>query len=99
MRNTGKELLADADRMRHNKFTQPNYRIGKKSAYSKLVKYADSLTKLSTFHDDDLDGSTKGFVAFAGTLYETTDQAHVGTPRAYFFMARSITSKSASLGK
>ena len=32
-------------------------RIGKKSAYSKLVKCADSLTKLSTFHDDDLHGS------------------------------------------
>ena len=32
-------------------------RTGKKSAYFKLVKYADSLTNLSSFHDDDLDGS------------------------------------------
>ena len=37
--------------------TRPINRIGKKSAYSELVKYADSLTKLSNFHDNDLDGS------------------------------------------
>ena len=44
-------------------------RIGKKSAYSKLIKYADSLRKLSSFHDDDLDGSVAAARKFVLLLY------------------------------
>ena len=52
--------------MRHNKTTQPNR---ENSAYSKLVKYADSLTKLSNFHDNDLGGSVAATRKFVLLLY------------------------------
>ena len=43
--------------------------------------------------------TANGFAAFAGSLYETSDQAH-NKPRVDpFFVARSFTLKSASLGK
>ena len=41
----------------------------KKSVYFKLLKYANSLTKLSNFHDDDLDGSVAAARKFVLLLY------------------------------
>jgi len=74
-------------------------RIGKKSAYSKLVKYADrpSLTKLSYFHNNDLDGSVAAARKFVLQLYAGTKGKDINTLDELCYVLATATDKTAGM--
>jgi len=72
-------------------------RIGKKSAYSKLVKYADSLTKLSSFHDNDLDGSVAAARKFVLLLYARKKGKDINTLHELRYVLATTTDKTAAM--
>lgn len=70
-------------------------RIGKTSAYSKLVKHADSLKKLSSFPDDDLDGSVAAARKFILLLYAEKTSKDINTLDKLRFVLATTTDKTA----
>ena len=77
--------------------TRPINRIGKKSAYSELVKYADSLTKLSNFHDNDLDGSVAAARKFVLLLYSAKKGKYINTLDELRYVLATTTDKTAGM--
>jgi len=77
--------------------TSSLYRIGKKSAYSKLVKYADSLTNLHSFHNDDLDGSVAAARKFVLLLYAGKKGKDINTLDELRYVLATTTDKTAAM--
>jgi len=72
-------------------------RIGKKSAYSKLVKCADSLTKLSYFHNNDLDGSVAAARKFVLQLYAGKKGKYINTLDELRYVLAITTDKTTGM--
>ena len=70
-------------------------RIGKKTAYSKLLKNVDTLSNLKTFHEDDLEHSVAVARSYALLLYGKTGSDMDTLDELCYIMA-TTTDKSVS---
>ncbi len=71
-------------------------RIGKKTAYSKLLKNVDAVSELQTFHQDNVATSVTVARAYALLLYGTKGK-DIDTLDALRYMLATTTDKSASM--
>ena len=71
-------------------------RIGKKTAYSKLLKNVDTLSNLKTFHEDDLEHSVAVACSCALLLYGKKG-SDIDTLDELRYIMATTTDKSASM--
>ena len=70
--------------------------IGKKTAFSKLVKNTDTVSKLKTFHEDDIDDSVTVARTYALLLYGKKGK-DIDTLDELRYVMATTTDKSASM--
>lgn len=72
-------------------------RIGKRTVYSKLVKNADAISKLATFHEDDTDDSIAVARQFVLLLYAGKKGRGVTTLDELRYVMATTTDKNAAM--